>query len=42
MKCPRCGGDMSSGVCGSCGFPISKVRLILYLRKRKEGINNED
>ena len=21
MQCPRCGGDMSSGVCEDCGFP---------------------
>ncbi len=21
MKCPRCGGNMSSGVCERCGFP---------------------
>ena len=28
MKCPRCGGDMSSGVCGNCGFPVT--RRIVY------------
>lgn len=25
MKCPRCGGDMSSGVCEECGFPVNKI-----------------
>ena len=24
MKCPRCGGNMSSGICESCGFPVNK------------------
>ena len=28
MKCPRCGGDMSSGVCDNCGFPVT--RRIVY------------
>ena len=32
MKCPRCGGNMSSGVCNSCGFPVT--RLILYNRSK--------
>ncbi len=28
MKCPRCGGDMSGGVCDNCGFPAT--RKIVY------------
>ena len=24
MKCPRCGGDMSGGVCDNCGFPVTR------------------
>jgi len=33
MKCPRCGGDMSSGVCEECGFPVTARKLfsIKYL-----------
>ena len=23
MKCPRCGGNMSSGVCEARGFPVT-------------------
>ena len=30
MECPRCGGDMSSGVCEDCGFPETKIKLIRY------------
>ena len=30
MKCPRCGGDMSSGVCENCGFPVTRWRLIRF------------
>ena len=26
MKCPRCGGDMSSGICEKCGFPVTRNR----------------
>lgn len=22
MKCPRCGADMSGGICKECGFPM--------------------
>ena len=33
MKCPRCGGDMSSGVCDSCGFPTTR-KIIRYRIKR--------
>ena len=29
MKCPRCGGDMSSGVCVECGFP-ENTKLIMF------------
>lgn len=29
MKCPRCGGDMSAGVCKECGFPVTR-RIIRY------------
>ena len=32
MKCPRCGGDMSSGVCENCGFPVT-VKRIVYSKK---------
>lgn len=24
MKCPRCGAEMSGGICNSCGFPMNK------------------
>ena len=34
MKCPRCGGNMSSGICEECGFPVT-VKKILY----KKSIN---
>ena len=39
MKCPRCGGDMSSGVCSECGFPETIIRnnsffrLMIYFHK---------
>ena len=33
MKCPRCGGDMSSGVCDNCGFPVT--RRIVYINRNK-------
>lgn len=32
MKCPRCGGDMSSGVCEDCGFPET-LRIPVKYRK---------
>lgn len=28
--CPRCGGNMSSGVCDDCGFPVTR-KMILYI-----------
>ena len=28
MKCPRCGAEMSGGICNSCGFPMNK-RIIV-------------
>ena len=34
MKCPRCGGDMSGGVCESCGFPVTR-KLIVYIKGDK-------
>ena len=30
MKCPRCGGDMSSGVCEQCGFPEIRWKTLKY------------
>lgn len=45
MKCPRCGGNMSSGVCEECGFPVTvkslhnlinmkgKIKLMIYNHK---------
>jgi ribosomal protein L37E len=24
MKCPRCGEEMTGGICNSCGFPMNK------------------
>lgn len=41
MKCPRCGGNMSSGVCDECGFPVTrrgknKFRIITYQKVRKQ------
>ena len=30
MKCPRCGGDMSGGVCSSCGFPVTRRIMCCY------------
>ena len=38
MECPRCGGDMSSGVCENCGFPIISVKL----RKTEKNRGNKD
>ena len=38
MKCPRCGGNMSSGVCENCGFPeVGKVRhkMIKYVNVKR-------
>lgn len=47
MKCPRCGGDMSSGVCENCGFPVTvkrvhslipnkeKIKLMLYIHEKQ-------
>ena len=35
MKCPRCGGDMSNGVCEECGFPENvKVFMAKYIYYR--------
>lgn len=39
MKCPRCGGDMSSGICKECGFPtigrkFIGVSFIVYSKKK--------
>ena len=25
-KCPRCGEEMTGGICDNCGFPITKMR----------------
>ena len=36
MECPRCGGNMSSGVCEDCGFPeTGKImhKMIKYIKK---------
>ena len=27
MKCPRCGSQMSGGICDSCGFPLTNIRI---------------
>ena len=32
MKCPRCGGNMSSGVCQECGFPVVSRKTIKYIK----------
>ena len=29
MECPRCGGNMSNGVCEDCGFSIT-AKMIGY------------
>jgi len=26
MKCPRCGEEMTGGICDNCGFPLTKMR----------------
>lgn len=26
MKCPRCGAEMSGGICNNCGFPTNRVQ----------------
>ena len=25
-KCPRCGEEMTGGICDNCGFPLTKMR----------------
>lgn len=30
MKCPRCGGNMSGGVCNECGFPVTRKKLCIW------------
>ena len=26
VKCPRCGEEMTGGICDNCGFPLTKMR----------------
>ena len=26
-KCPRCGAEMSGGICNNCGFPMNRRRI---------------
>ena len=25
-KCPRCGEEMTGGICDNCGFPLTTIR----------------
>ena len=40
MRCPRCGGKMSGGICEDCGFPATgrarKNRRYKRIKPRKE------
>ena len=37
-KCPRCGADMTNGVCDNCGFPIvgSRRKRRLAVKARRD------
>jgi ribosomal protein L37E len=26
VKCPRCGEEMTGGICNNCGFPIIRIK----------------
>ncbi len=34
MKCPRCGGDMTGGVCDNCGFPVTR-KIVYHMKDKK-------
>lgn len=41
VKCPRCGEEMTGGICNNCGFPLTKMMKkfnngdVLSIRKVK-------
>ena len=30
MNCPRCGASGFTGVCDECGFPVTRLKRVLY------------
>ena len=37
-NCPRCGAEMTGGVCDNGGFPLTKIKKIVFVKDaRKDG-----
>lgn len=37
-NCPRCGAEMTGGVCDNCGFPLTKIKKKVFVKDaRKDG-----
>ena len=46
-KCPRCGEEMTGGICDNCGFPLTKMRKkdsklkVIQLLKTAKELKND-
>ena len=46
-KCPRCGEEMTGGICDNCGFPLTKMRKkyskmkVIQLLKTEKELKND-